>query len=364
MNTPQLPKVLIMAGGTGGHVYPALSVAEKLLAKNMVVEWLGTRKGIENQLVPNKNLPLHFISISGLRGKGILRWLFMPLQLLRAIGQAIALIRRCKPDVVLGLGGFASGPGGLAAWLMGKPLVIHEQNAVAGTTNRWLNRLANKSLQAYPGSLRGATTVGNPLRNEILQLPTPAERTRNINDRPRLLILGGSLGALKLNQTVPEALALMGVEQRPQVWHQTGKDHYQLTLNLYQRLQVQAQVEPYIEAMHRAYTWADLVVCRSGALTVSEIMAAGLAAIFVPYPHAIDDHQTKNAAYLVEAGAAELLPQSDLTPEFLHKLLLDKLNDREKLLAMATKARELSVLNAAEQVADTCAALIMGKRHG
>lgn len=360
MTANTLPKILIMAGGTGGHVYPALSVAKKLVEKQFLVEWLGTARGIENRLVPENNYPLHHVSISGLRGKGIMRWLLMPGQLLRAVFQAISLIRRLKPDVVLGLGGFASGPGGLAAWLLNKPLVVHEQNAVAGTTNRWLNKLSTKSLQAFPNSLRGAETVGNPLRDDIVNIAPPSERFNDGANKPRLLILGGSLGALTLNQTLPEALALIDEKNRPAVWHQTGSNHHQLTMNLYQRFQVQGRVEPYIDDMHEAYIWADIIVCRAGALTVSEVAAVGLPAIFVPYPHAIDDHQTKNANYLVEAGAAVVVDEKALSAESLSNVLQSLLDNQNARIDKANKARELGVTNAAEKVADVCEALAHG----
>ena len=360
MNAASLPKVLIMAGGTGGHVYPALSVADKLLGDNIVVEWLGTRRGIENDLIPKRNLPLHLVNISGLRGKGLLRWLLMPWQLVAAVVQAAVLIKRIKPDVVLGLGGFASGPGGLAAWLMNKPLVIHEQNAVAGTTNRWLNRLSTKSLQAFPNSLRGANTVGNPVREDIVRILPPAERFTGERQKSRLLILGGSLGALKLNQLLPESLAIIDQAQRPDIWHQTGNAHYQYTLNLYQRLRLEARVEPFITAMHEAYAWADLVVCRAGALTVAEVSAAGVAAIFVPFPFAIDDHQSKNAQVLVECSGAIAIAERDLSAQTFADLLTAMLADKQKLLSMANNARKVSVSNAAETVAKTCMELING----
>jgi len=349
-----LPKVLIMAGGTGGHVYPALTVAEKLLANNAVVEWLGTRRGIENRLVPQKGLPLHFISITGLRGKGLLRWVIMPWQLMRAIAQAISLIRKIKPDVVLGLGGFASGPGGLAAWLLRLPLIIHEQNAVPGTTNCWLNRVATKSLQAFPNSLRDATTVGNPVREAILNIASPAQRKQNRDEKPRLLILGGSLGALKLNQLVPEALALLSADRRPDVWHQSGDTHFALTQDLYAQQNLSARVNAFIDNMHEAYQWADLIICRAGALTVSEVSAVGVAAVFVPFPFAIDDHQTKNAQFLVNAGAAKIIQESELTAKVLADVLRELLSDRSRLLVMAENGRAVSTRDAADKVAATC----------
>ncbi len=349
-----------MAGGTGGHVYPALSVAEKLIGKNVVVEWLGTRRGIENDVVPKKGLPLHFVSISGLRGKNILRWIMLPWQLTRAVVQAILLIKRIKPDLVLGLGGFASGPGGLAAWVLSKPLVIHEQNALPGTTNRWLNRLSNCSMQAFPNSLRGATTVGNPVREEIVRLAPPSERLRREQQRPRFLVLGGSLGALKLNQLIPESLAGIENEMRPEVWHQTGKSHYQFTVNLYNKLNVNARVEPYVEAMHLAYAWADLVICRAGALTVSEVSSAGIAAVFIPYPYAIDDHQSKNAQYLVEKNAALAIAEKDLTIEKLQEVFTTLLNDKQTLVTFANNARDASINDAADKVADKCLEIING----
>lgn len=360
MSTANLQKVLIMAGGTGGHVYPALSVAEKLIGQNVIVEWLGTRRGIENDLVPKKNLPLHFVSISGLRGKNILRWVMLPWQLSRAVVQALLLIKRIKPDLVLGLGGFASGPGGLAAWLLSKPLVIHEQNAVPGTTNRWLNKLSTCSLQAFPNSLRGATTVGNPIRDNIVSMAPPQERLIGQHKKPRLLILGGSLGALKLNQLIPESLSGIEKSQRPEVWHQTGSAHHQFTLNLYNKLGVDGRVEPFVDSMHLAYGWADLVICRAGALTVSEISSAGVAAVFIPYPYAIDDHQAKNAQYLVEKNAALVIDEEELNVEKLKQLFTETLTNKQQLVKMAVNAREASVSDAAENVAAKCMELING----
>ena len=347
-------KVLIMAGGTGGHVYPALTVADKLLDKNVAVEWLGTERGIENRLVPERSLPLHFISITGLRGKGLLSWLLMPFQLIRAVQQAIAIIKRIKPDVVLGLGGFASGPGGLAARLLRLPLVIHEQNAVAGTTNRWLNKMATQSLQAFPNSLAGALTVGNPVRDSILNIAPPSERLKQDKEKTNLLIVGGSLGALTLNKVVPEALAMLDDELKLNVWHQTGEKHFQFTQTQYRQRSVAGKIEAFVDNMNEAYTWADLIICRSGALTVSEVSAVGLAAIFIPFPYAIDDHQTKNAAFLVEANAAKLVPEKKLTANLLAEILKDLLTDRQRLLVMAENSRNVSVRDAADAVSNAC----------
>lgn len=345
---------MIMAGGTGGHVFPALAVASKLMEAGALVQWLGTRRGIEAELVPNAGITLNFLDIAGLRGKGPKAWLALPWLLSKAVWQAMAVIRSFKPDLVLGLGGFASGPGGLAARMLGKPLVVHEQNAVAGTTNRWLARLAQRRLQAFPHSLANAEQVGNPVREEITRLPEPRLRLAEHRGRPRLLVLGGSLGALKLNQLLPEAVAGMSPEQRPEIWHQTGRKHLDLSRESYRRSNVEARVEPFIDNMAEAYGWADLVLCRAGALTVSEITAAGVAAVFIPFPFAIDDHQTKNACWLVDNDAALLHQESDLSPVLLQQTLHQLLSDPERLLAMAINARRLALPDAADRVANVC----------
>ncbi len=362
------PRVLIMAGGTGGHVFPALAVAQELRARGAEVSWLGTRAGIEAEVVPQAGIPIDYISVAGLRGKGALSWLLAPLRLSRALWQALAVMRRRAPGAVLGLGGFASGPGGLAAWLSARPLLIHEQNAVAGLTNRLLSRLARVVMQAFPATFaaaRGAVTSGNPVRAAIADLAAPAQRYAGRNEPLRLLVIGGSLGAAALNETLPQALALLPAAQRPQVRHQSGKRHLEALQGFYRRAGAEAELLPFIDDMAAAYGWADLVLCRAGALTVSELAAAGVPAILVPYPHAVDDHQTRNAAYLTEAGAALLLPQAQMTPQRLAALLQtfadDAAGGRMRLQQMASAARRLARPEATALVADACLAAIQSR---
>ena len=346
-------KFLVMAGGTGGHVFPALAVARALQAQGGSVEWLGTMRGIEAQLIPAAEIPLHFISVEGIRGKGKAALLKAPLQISKAIWQARAVVKKVKPDAVLGFGGFATGPGGVAARLAGVPLIIHEQNAVAGTTNRLLAKIANRVLEAFPSGLPGAQEVGNPVRSEIAQLPLPAERVGK-HTPLRLLVLGGSLGAVAINQLVPEALAKIPAEKRPQVIHQAGQRHLDLANEAYERAGVDAEVVPFIADMAAAYGQADLVICRSGALTVSEIAAAGLGAILVPFPFAIDDHQTKNGEWLEQAGAAQVIQQDTLEADELAALLESLFADPEKLLAMAEAARRVARPDATDRVLAAC----------
>ncbi|PSL16621.1 UDP-N-acetylglucosamine-N-acetylmuramylpentapeptide N-acetylglucosamine transferase [Marinobacterium halophilum] len=349
-------KVLIMAGGTGGHVFPALATAEKLQQQGIDVEWLGSMAGIENDIVPAAGIPLHRISVTGLRGKGRLSLLLAPFRLAKALGQALAVLRRVRPDAVLGMGGFASGPGGLAAWLLRVPLVVHEQNAIPGMTNRTLARLATRVLQAFPQAFAGRSgveTTGNPVRGPILELPAPEQRLSTHEGALRLLVVGGSLGALAINTIMPQALAKLPSEQRPQVWHQTGKRHLDVTRQAYADAGVDANVVPFIDRMDKAYGWADLVLCRAGALTVSEIEIAGLGAIFVPFPHAVDDHQTANAQHLQQAGAAQVIQQSELDADRLAELL-QTLNEREQLMDMAKRARQQARPDASDRVAAVC----------
>lgn len=344
-------RVLIMAGGTGGHIFPALAVAEVLRARGHDIDWLGTPRGLENELVPRANIPLHHISITGLRGKGKLALLLAPVKLLRALWQALKLVRRVNPAVVLGMGGFASGPGGVASWLLRKPLIVHEQNAIAGFTNRMLSRIAAVRLEAFPDSLSAARRVGNPVRREIETLTEPAARFASRTGPLRVLILGGSQGAHALNNCLPTAFSAM--ESTPDIWHQCGARWQAATVEAYRQAGVDAKVEPFIDDMAHAYGWADLVICRAGAMSVCEVAAAGVAALFVPYPHAVDDHQSVNARFLVDAGAASLLPESDLTTDKLPQML-KTLQKRETLAEMAIKARSVAVFGAAEKVADCC----------
>ncbi|MGH8561955.1 MAG: undecaprenyldiphospho-muramoylpentapeptide beta-N-acetylglucosaminyltransferase, partial [Nevskiales bacterium] len=293
-----------MAGGTGGHVFPALAVAERLRELGHRVVWMGTQAGLEARVVPAHGLPIEWITIAGVRGKGLLTLLLAPLELLRALLQAIGILRRYRPQVVIGLGGFVAGPGGFAAWLLGRPLIIHEQNAIAGLTNRLLARLARRVLEAFPDTFPVSgkrLTVGNPVRPEIAALPPPEQRLAGRSGAVRMLVLGGSLGALALNRGVPQALALLPPELRPDVRHQAGRTLDEAN-KAYAAAGLDIQPEAFIEDMAAAYAWADLLVCRAGALTVAELAAAGLPALLIPFPHAVDDHQSANAHYLVSAG--------------------------------------------------------------
>lgn len=343
--------VLIMAGGTGGHVFPALAVARLLRDRQCQVTWVGTRRGLESRVVPGNDFPIEWLSVSGLRGKSVLTLLLAPFRLLVALMQALAIVRRRRPAVVLGVGGFVTGPGGVAAWLLRKPLLIHEQNAIAGLTNRLLARLARDCLEAFPNSFPPhvrARCVGNPVRRDIATLPPPEQRLASRTDAVRVLVFGGSLGAARFNENVPRALAGLSPSQRPQVWHQAGERGHAQALDAYARAAVSARIEAFIDDMAAAYAWADLVICRAGALTVSELAAVGLAAILVPFPAAVDDHQTHNARYLTEAGAGILIPDGELTPERLARELTVLCGDRARLLDMARRARARAMPDAAE----------------
>ncbi len=349
--------VMIMAGGTGGHIYPALAVANELRARQCPVFWLGTRNGLEARVIPPTHIEMEWIDIRGLRGNGLLGWLAAPYRLTRSVFQALAIIRRRNPAAVLGMGGFVSGPGGVAAFLTQRPLLIHEQNAVAGLTNRLLARLARVVLQAFPGSFSdraNVTTVGNPVRADIAALPLPAERFANRQGRLRVLVLGGSLGAKSLNENVAGAIARFAVPDMPEVWHQSGQQTEQLATAAYKNQGIAARIDAYIEDMAEAYGWADLVICRAGALTVAEVSAAGLAAIFVPYPLAVDDHQTANAREHVARGAALTISDSDLSGENLYKALLQLGTDRADLLKRAEIARLCARANALTDITAAC----------
>lgn len=352
--------VLIMAGGTGGHVFPALACAREFKARGYSVHWLGTPRGIENELVPAAGLPLHLINVSGLRGKGKLSLLKAPFQLIRALWQARRVMRELQPVCVLGMGGYVTGPGGLAARLNGAPLIIQEQNAVAGTANRSLVPFAKRVCEGFPNTFGNSAkrrTTGNPVREELF-LETP--RDDLAKRQPRLLVLGGSLGAEPLNKLLPAALGKVASELRPQVFHQAGKQHDQVTAERYREAAVEAEVAPFISDMARAYAWADLVVCRAGALTVSELAAAGLPSFLVPLPHAIDDHQTRNAEYLAKEGAAFLLPQHETDADTLAAQLTEVLMHPEKLKAMGRTARSLAKPDATRTVVDICLEVARG----
>jgi UDP-N-acetylglucosamine--N-acetylmuramyl-(pentapeptide) pyrophosphoryl-undecaprenol N-acetylglucosamine transferase len=348
-------RILIMAAGTGGHVYPALATAEILQKHDCTVEWLGTGRGIEARLVPDAGLLLHCIDVVGLRGKGKWSLLSAPWRLIKSLLQSIRVIRRFKPHCVLGMGGFVAGPGGLAAKLLRVPLILHEQNAVPGLTNRLLRPLASKTLQAFSGSFAAgkAITVGNPLRSNI-------RLQKSDHTGLRILVVGGSLGALALNQVVPEALALLAINERPQVWHQTGPKHHTVTQAGYNKHQLVARVDAYIDDMGPAYAWADLVICRAGALTISELAGVGMAAILVPYPYAVDDHQTANANILVQAQAAILLPQTQLSALTLSQHIRALQSHPSTLKNMAAAALTCAAPKAAYKVAQHCMEITRG----
>ena len=351
--------VLIMAGGTGGHVFPALAVAKVLRSRGIAVVWLGVPGSMESRLVPAQGFPIEWVRVAGIRGKGALAWMLAPLRIANAVAQAIGVLRRVRPRSVLGAGGYVSGPGGIAAWLLRIPLLIHEQNAIAGMTNRWLARLATQVLEAFPDSFGPrvrASTIGNPVREDIAALATPAQRFAGRDGRARLLIFGGSQGAQRLNVVLPQALARLNPESRPQVLHQTGERGLESTRAAYLAAQVEAQVLPFIDDMAKTYAWADLAVCRAGAMTVAELQAAGLGAIFVPLPIATDDHQTVNAAVMVSAGAARIIQERDLNPERLSDLIAELIADRARLLRMAEVARAGRSTDAATRLADLCIA--------
>jgi UDP-N-acetylglucosamine--N-acetylmuramyl-(pentapeptide) pyrophosphoryl-undecaprenol N-acetylglucosamine transferase len=352
------PVALIMAGGTGGHVYPALALARELRTRSWQVIWLGTQRGLEARVVPAEHIPIEWLGVGGLRGKGWLTWLAAPLQLARALYAALGVMRRHRPTVVVGMGGFVSGPGGVAAWLSRRPLLIHEQNAIAGFTNRCLARLALEVYAAFPDAFGiGVVTrvIGNPVRSEIAALPPPAQRFAHRSGPIRMLVFGGSLGAARLNAVLPHALAQLAGRVEIDVRHQSGERWSESTRRAYREAGVAARVTPYIEDMAEGYGWADLVICRAGALTVSELAAAGVGAILVPLPIAVDDHQTHNARFLVSEGAALLISDRELTAERLAAELLKLCTGRGRLIAMAERARLLARTTAAAELADACA---------
>lgn len=350
-------RFLIMAGGTGGHVFPALATARMLQARGHEVYWLGSRGGMEERLIGETDIPMSLIQVSGLRGKGKLALVMAPFRLVRALNQALAVIRELRPDCVVGMGGFVTGPGGLAAWLTRRPLLVHEQNAIAGLTNRILARFAKTVMEAFPKSF-GAEVVtrctGNPVREEFAMMAPPEERLAGREGPLRLLVVGGSLGAQAMNQTVPEALARLPADLRPVVRHQCGEKNLDAAREAYEQQGVEASVEPFIKDMAEAYGWADLVLCRAGALTVSELCVVGVGAILVPFPHAVDDHQTRNGQQMVDAKAAILVPQARLTADMLAETLADLGKDRDRVMNMAKSARSLARPDATERVVNYC----------
>lgn len=349
-----------MAGGTGGHVFPGLALAYELSQRDFKVEWLGTRLGIEARLVPNAGIRLHFIPVRGIRGKGLLSVLLAPINVVSSIYWALRVIKKLNPDIVVGLGGFVAGPGGVAAKLLGIPLLIHEQNAIAGTTNKLLAKIAKRVLMAFPDSIKNGVCIGNPVRQEIENIDLPEARFSSRGDTINLLVIGGSRGAQAINELMPSALQalkdLVSADSFGQleIWHQAGEGKLNATKRYYLQAGVPARIEPFIDNMAEAFAWADIVVCRSGALTVSELSAAGLGAIFIPYPYAIDDHQTENARHLERVGAAIVKQQSDLSADSLAALFEQTLFDKETLLNMSVKAKKMAKLNAAQIFADNC----------
>lgn len=354
-----LGTVLIMAGGTGGHIFPALSIARNLQSKGYRTEWLGTPRGLEVDVLRDTDIPLHLIEARGLRGKGLPSLLLAPFMIVSSVMQALGIMRRVKPCCVLGMGGYVTGPGGVAAKLSGRALLIHEQNAIAGFSNRMLARIADTVMEAFPATFAGsvgAIVTGNPVRPEISALPL--QREIEAAAPLKILVIGGSLGAVAINELIPQALSMMDAEKRPQVWHQAGKNNLDTTVAKYQQLGLalneSCRVVPFIEDMAAAYGWADLVVCRAGATTVSELAAAGMPSILIPFPHAVDDHQTRNAHWLSQAGAAILIQQRDLRAGDLLRIWQGYQQDKSVLRDMAQKAKSLAQGDANETVAALC----------
>lgn len=352
-----MKRILIMGGGTGGHIFPALAVARALKQQGIKIYWLGATGGLEKKLV-SPEFSLSLIKIRALRGNGLLQNCFMPFRLIRAIFQVYRVIRRVNPQVILGMGGYVAGPGGLAAWLTRTPMVIHEQNAVAGLTNRVLVKIAQSVLQAFPGTFsneKHIRTTGNPIRAELINTPFPRVRLMHRSGKPlRILILGGSQGAHSINQTIVTVLRDYPRPQELMLWHQTGQSHFDRLKGVYKTLPFAVQVDAFIDDMAKAYTWADLIVCRSGALTVSEIAAVGVASIVVPYPYAVDDHQFHNGRFLAQAGAAIIIPEKLLTEKCLIRHFEQFARDRNRLLKMAECARNLSEPKAVQHVISEC----------
>jgi UDP-N-acetylglucosamine--N-acetylmuramyl-(pentapeptide) pyrophosphoryl-undecaprenol N-acetylglucosamine transferase len=344
--------ILIMAGGTGGHVFPGLAVADEMRSRGWNVVWMGARGGMEARLVTARGYPVEWIRAAALRGKGLAAKLLLPLNLLIGFWQSARAILRLRPSVVLSMGGYVAFPGGMMASLLARPLAVHEQNAIAGLSNRVLAGVADKAMVAFPQALAGAEWTGNPVRADIAAIAEPGARYSARSGPLRLLVVGGSLGAQALNEAVPKALGLMAESERPLVTHQSGEKHIETLRLNYSNAKVGGTLVAFIEDMARAYAEADLVVCRAGAMTVAELSTAGMASVLIPFPHAVDDHQTANARFLSEQGAAILLPQQELSPEKLSVLLRSL--DRAQLLAMAGKARFLGKPDATRVVADRC----------
>ncbi len=347
-------KLLVMAGGTGGHVFPGLACAKAWQEKGGEVCWMGTKKGIESRLVPDANIPIHYIHIEGVRGKGKLDIVFAPFKIMRAISEALKILKREKPDLVIGMGGFAAGPGGVAAKIKSIPLLIHEQNAVAGTTNKLLSKIASKVLQAFPSAFENGLTVGNPVRQSIVDLSKDYQPQSPL----KVLVLGGSLGALAINKIMPEFFD--SLKGKIELRHQTGPRHIENVIALYGENAESAELEvsAFISDMDEALEWADLIICRAGAMTVSEVAVAARPAIFIPYPYAIDDHQTGNALWLVDAGAALIKQEKDLTLKWLVDQVTSFVDNKESLKHMHENAQKVAIDNATQRVLDEAQELV------
>lgn len=360
-----LKRVLIMAGGTGGHVFPALALAKYLSLQDVEVHWLGTASGLEARIALQSGFPLHQIAVAPLRGKGFLKRCHASYRLSGAIMQSLGILRKVRPDMVIGMGGFASGPGGIASWLMRYPLIIHEQNAKPGLTNRYLAHVADKVIAGFQGTFtthaKKLAPLGNPVRAELEELPAPKIRFKRKHAPLRLLVIGGSLGASVFNELVPQALAKLPQELRPLVYHQTGDKNFAVAEKLYKAAGVSARLMPFITEMGEAYTWADMVLCRAGALTIAELCAVGLGGIFIPYPHAVDDHQTANAHFMVQHKAGILIPQSELTADFLAEKIGQIISAPLECAAMAEAAYTLRRVKVVEKIFELMVRIVNGK---
>lgn len=356
------PTIMVMAGGTGGHVFPALAVADRLRAGGWPVVWLGTRQGIEARVVPAAGFEIEWLEVRALRGKGIGAWFAAPFRLLAAVVRGLGILRRRRPAAVLGMGGYVTGPFGIAAWLSRRPLVIHEQNSIAGLTNRILARFARRILTGFPETLPRGRWVGNPVRRSIAALPAPAVRLAGRSGPLRVLILGGSQGARALNRVVPEAIASIADAKRPEIRHQCGERLLEEAREAWARTGIGVDPVAFIDDMAEAYAWADVVVCRAGALTVAELAAAGVASVLVPFPAAVDDHQTGNARFLADAGAAEIVPEHSFVASSLVAHLEVFAADRARVLAMAEAARAMARPDAAADLTDALVAVAEGAR--
>ncbi len=363
MVSKQKNTVLIMAGGTGGHIFPALAVAEDLRENQVDIVWLGTKDGLEADLIPKHDIPLYFLSVTALRGRNVFGQFVSIFKLIWAFFQALIIIIKVKPRCVLGMGGYVSAPGAMAAYVLRKPIIIHEQNAVLGMTNRWIAKIAQHRFEGFPQVFeqkKNTTYVGNPVRRDIVHMLKPKLRYSQRKGRLHLLVLGGSRGATWINDAIPQVLTTLSPKDWPEIWHQTGQKDMTKVQHAYQKLSICAKVEPFIDDMAKAYAWADLVISRSGALTVCELMAAGVAAILIPYPHAVDDHQTRNALFLQQIGAAFVLQQSAEATEKLTELMTVGMKQQEKLLVMAELGRNAAKIDATEQIVAHCLELCHG----